>query len=76
MYDMKRTVSRYCLTVKDLIDELSKFPQDAELLICGDTYCSIYVELLICGDTYCCIYVEQDNSVVNIDCDLLEELSE
>lgn len=62
MYDMKRTVSRYCLTVKDLIDELSKFPQDAELLICGDAYCSIYVE--------------QDNSVVNIDCDLLEELSE
>lgn len=62
MYDMKRTVSRYCLTVKDLIDELSKFPQDAELLICDDTYCHIHVE--------------QDNSVVNIDCDLLEESSE
>lgn len=62
MYDMKRTVSRYCLTVKDLIDELSKFPQDAELLICGVTCCHIHVE--------------QDNSVVNIDYDLLEELSE
>lgn len=44
MYDPKRRTFRFGPKVKDLIVELSKLPQEATVLICGDSYCYIHVE--------------------------------
>lgn len=59
MYDPKRRTFRFGVKVKDLIDELSKFPQEADVLICGDSYCYIHVET--------------DNSTICLDNESLDE---
>ena len=44
MYDLERLTLVYGIKVKDLIEELSKYPQEAEVLIGGNNYCYIHVE--------------------------------
>ena len=45
MYDLERLTLVYGIKVKDLIEELSKYPQEAEVLIGGNNYCYIHVEM-------------------------------
>ena len=59
MYDIKRRKKLVAKTVKDLIEALKEYPQDAKIDICGDSYCYIHVE--------------KDNSVVNLDNEDLED---
>lgn len=59
MYDVARRKKFEGVTVRDLIEELSKMPQDAEVLCCGDDYIWLHVE--------------DDDSTVCIDVEDLEE---
>lgn len=63
MYDKNR-MKKFTtgLTVKDLIEALKEYPEDAVVDICGDNYCYIHVE--------------ENDSVVNIDNEDLEECYE
>ena len=60
MFDIDRRKDLLNCNVSDLIAELKKLPQDA--FIC------------CCGDNRIFIHVEEDNSVVNIDCEGLDDL--
>ena len=62
MYDINRKKKFMDITVKELIDALQDFPQDAKIEICGDSYCYIHVE--------------ENNSVVNLDNEELDECYE
>lgn len=53
MYELTKRFYKDSLTVKELIEQLNKLPQQAKICICGDDNCYIHVE--------------QDGSVVNFD---------
>lgn len=53
MYDINKQEFFEGITVGELVDKLSKLPQNASFVLCGDT----------CGY----IHIEKDASVVNLD---------
>ena len=59
MYDINQQEFLEHITVRELIGKLSKLPQNASFVLCGDT----------CGY----IHVETDGSVVNLDNSSLED---
>ncbi len=59
MYDINQQDFLEQITVRELIEKLSKLPQDASFVLCGDT----------CGY----IHVEKDGSVVNLDNSSLDD---
>lgn len=60
MYDISKRVKLEAATVEGLIAALKELPKDAKILCCGDSYGYIHVEY--------------DGSVVNIDCEDLDEV--
>lgn len=59
MYDFSRIRCSEKVTVGELVDCLSSYPRDAQLVCCGDDRVVIHIE--------------EDDSVVNIDTELLED---
>lgn len=64
MFDVARRRHFESITVKDLIVELSKMPQDAEVLCCGDNYMWLHVED---DETVVCIDVEDLEECYDLD---------
>ena len=62
MFDIEKRKNLSGMPVSEVIAELSKLPQNAQVLCCGDTYVWLHVE--------------QDGSVVCIDTEDLEECYE
>ena len=59
MYDFSKIKEGTDVTVFEVINELSKLPQNAKLVICGDNHFLIHTE--------------EDGSVVNLDTNYMED---
>lgn len=59
MYDERKYQFFESITVGEMVQRLQELPQEAVLVICGDSYCYIHVE--------------KDGSVVNLDISALED---
>ena len=59
MYDINKRTNVSGFTVKELIHELSKMPEDARVICCGDDLVWLHCE--------------KDGSIVCIDCEGLDE---